>query len=156
VRATAADSLAGLRRLAELLDSRFRIPGTGIRFGLDPLLSVVPGIGDLVSPAFALLLLAQGVRQRAPVVVLVRVLVNGLVDAAIGAVPVVGDIGDIFWRANARNLDLLERHIHPGVRPAPADYAIAWTLAAVFGALAALTAAAAIWWAASAWWWLTA
>jgi len=150
------DRLAALRRLADLLDNRFVIPGTTIRFGLDPILSLVPGLGDLVSPAFAVLLLVQGVEQRIPKVVMVRMLVNALVDALIGAVPVAGNVGDVFWRANARNFALLERHARPGAAPAAGDYVVAGLLAAAFGMVVFIPALVGIWLALSLWVWLFA
>lgn len=150
------DELDLLRRLAVFLDSRFVIPGTRIRFGLDPILSLVPGFGDLVSPAFAVLLLTHGVRQRVPAVVLARMLANAFMDALIGAVPIAGNIGDIFWRANVRNLALLERHAHPGAAPQWSDYAVAMIMAAVFGLVIFIPVFIAIWLAAGLWWWMMA
>lgn len=134
-----------LRAWAELLDNRFRIPGTGIRFGLDPILSVVPGLGDLASPVFAVALILQGVQQRVPKVVLLRMAGNALLDALVGAVPVAGTVADVFWRANVRNLALLERHARPGTPPTRADYAFAWGLAIVFGLLVAVPVFVAFW-----------
>ena len=113
---SSAPPLPWLRFWADLLDSRFRIPGTDIRFGIDPILSLIPGFGDLASPIFTVVLLVQGLRQHVPRVVMVRMVVNALIDALIGAVPVAGNIGDIFWRANNLNLALLERHAQPAVR----------------------------------------
>jgi hypothetical protein len=150
----AGERLEALRRLAALLDNRFVIPGTDIRFGLDPVLSLVPGVGDLVSPAFAVLLLVQGVQQRIPKVVMVRMLVNALADALIGAVPVAGNIGDIFWRANTRNLALLERHARPGAAPSTGDYVVVGLLAAAFGAVIFIPVFIGIWLAAALWLWL--
>ena len=134
-----------LRAWAELLDNRFRIPGTDIRFGLDPILSVVPGLGDLASPVFAVALILQGVQQRVPKVVLLRMAGNALLDALVGAVPVAGTVADVFWRANVRNLALLERHARPGTPPTRADYAFAWGLAIVFGLLVAVPVWVAFW-----------
>jgi hypothetical protein len=121
-----------LRTWADLLDSRFRVPGTGIRFGIDPLLSLLPGVGELASPVFAVALLLQGVRQRVPKVVLVRMVLNALVDAAIGSIPFAGTVGDIFWRANTRNLTLLERHAVSGQPPTRTDYIFVGGLLAMF------------------------
>jgi hypothetical protein len=140
-----------LRRWAVLLDSRFRIPGTGIRFGLDPLLSLIPGLGDLVSPVFAVALLVQGVRQRVPRVILLRMLGNALIDALIGAVPIAGTVGDVFWRANVRNLAMLERHARPGTPPTRGDYVFVWTMAVIFGALVAVPFALGLYLAALLW-----
>jgi hypothetical protein len=130
--------LARLRWIAQLLDSRYRVPGTQIRFGLDPVLDLIPGIGDLVSPIFALLVIVQGLRQRVPKVILLRMLFNALIDALIGAVPLVGAVGDVFWRANLRNLDLLERHAQPGRPPTRADYVFVFSIAALFGIVIAI------------------
>ena len=138
-------TLAWLRTWALLLDSRFRIPGTQIRFGIDPLLSLIPGLGDLASPVFATLLLVQGVHQRVPKIILVRMLGNALIDALIGIVPVAGTVGDIFWRANIRNLALLERHARPGLKPSRADYAFVFGIVAVFGMVVIVPVVLAIW-----------
>jgi hypothetical protein len=134
-----------LRWWAELLDSRFTIPGTNIRFGLDPLVSLIPGIGDIATPVFTVALLVQGVRQGVPKVVLLRMLGNALVDALVGAVPIAGDVGDIFWRANQKNMRLLERHQHPGVRPTRGDYVFVWVAAALLGLVVAVPVAIGIW-----------
>jgi hypothetical protein len=146
--------LSLLRRWADLLDSRFVVPGTSIRFGLDPILSLIPGVGELASPAFAMILLVQGVRQGVPKVVLLRMLFLALLDALIGAVPAVGSVGDVFFRANRTNLALLERHSRPGVQPTGSDYAFVFGVATLFGALLALPLILAIWLASVAWHWL--
>lgn len=106
--------LAQLRRWATLLDSAFRVPGLNVRFGLDAILGLVPGVGELTTPAFTVLLLFTGLRMRVPLVVLARMVLNAGVDALIGLVPVIGDFTDVGWKANLRNLELLERHAVPG------------------------------------------
>jgi len=143
--------LSYLRRWANLLDSRFRIPGTQIRFGLDPILSLIPGLGELASPVFALLLIATGVQRGVPKVVLFRMVVNALLDALIGAIPIAGTVGDIFWRANTANLALLELHSVPGRRPTRADYAFVWAAAAILGVLVAVPVFVGIWLAMWMW-----
>jgi hypothetical protein len=144
-----------LRRWANLLDSRFVVPGTSVRFGIDPILSLIPGVGELASPAFAMILLVQGVRQGVPKVVLLRMLFTALLDALIGAVPVVGSIGDVFFRANRMNLAMLERHARAGVRPTGADYFFVFGVATLFGALIAVPLLLALWLASVAWQWLS-
>jgi hypothetical protein len=134
-----------LRTWAVLLDAKFRIPGTEIRFGIDPLLALIPGLGDLASPIFATLLIVQGLRQRVPKIILVRMLVNALIDAAIGAVPLAGPVGDIFWKANVTNLALLERHARPGSGPSRSDYAFVFGLVAIFGMIVVVPVVLAIW-----------
>jgi hypothetical protein len=115
-------NLEMLRRWAVLLDSRFRIPGTSIRFGLDAIVGLVPGIGDLSAPLFAIVVLATGFRMRVPHVVQARMVLNAAIDMLVGLVPVVGDLADIAWKANLRNMALLERHARPGVPPTRGDY----------------------------------
>lgn len=137
---------AWLRRAAHLLDAQFTIPGTRIRFGLDPILSLIPGVGELVTPAFAVVTIAAAIRLPVPKVVLVRMLANALVDAALGAIPLVGSIVDLFWRANLANLALLERHAaKPALRPSAADVAVVWGLALAFGLLVAIPVVGGIW-----------
>lgn len=147
-------SLEWLRRWARLLDAEFAIPGTRIRFGLDPILSLIPGLGDLASPAFTLVLLVHGVYQRVPRVVLVRMIGNALVDALIGAVPIAGNVGDIFFRANLKNLALLERHAHPGAPPTRGDYIFVFALAGIFGLLILVPLLLALWLALRLWYWM--
>ena len=143
--------LPWLRFWADLLDSRFRIPGTDVRFGIDPILSLIPGFGDLASPIFTVVLLVQAVRQHVPRVVMVRMVVNALIDALIGAIPVAGNIGDIFWRSNALNFALLERHARPGRPPTAGDYAFVWLIAIALGLLILVPVLVALWLAIVVW-----
>lgn len=147
-------SLTWLRVTADLLDSRFRVPGTQIRFGLDPILSLVPGVGELVSPMFAVALLAQGLYQGVPRVILVRMVANALIDALIGAVPVVGTVADVFWRANRDNLALLELHARPVAALSRADYTFVAIVAALAGLLMLIPIALAIWLTTLLWQWV--
>jgi hypothetical protein len=114
--------LEALRRWARIFDSAFRIPGTQITFGLDPILGLVPGLGDVASPVFSLFFIWHGLRLRVPKVVLARMVLNVLIDAGVGAIPVIGDLFDFGWKANAWNLALLERHAMPGRSATSADY----------------------------------
>ena len=107
--------------------ARSRSPASRYWFGVDALLGLVPGLGNLTTPAFTVLLLVTGVRMRVPVVVLARMVMNAAFDAVVGLVPVAGDLVDIGWKANLRNLDLLERHAVPGM---PASRADVWFVAA--------------------------
>jgi hypothetical protein len=149
-------SFPWLRKWATLLDAQFAIPGTNIRFGLDPILSLIPGIGDLASPAFTVLLLVHGLDRRVPRVVLLRMIANALLDALIGVVPIAGSVGDVFFRANLRNLELLERHARPGTPPTRGDYAFVFVLAGIFGLLVIIPVLLALWMALWAWYWLAA
>jgi uncharacterized protein DUF4112 len=111
-----------LRRWAVLLDSAFRVPGTQIRFGVDAILGLVPGLGDLSAPIYAAFILATGFRMRVPAVVQMRMVLNAALDMLMGLVPLLGDVGDVFWKANLRNMALLERHARPGIPPRRSDY----------------------------------
>jgi len=111
--------LAVLRKVAAMLDSAMLVPGTSIRFGLDPILGLIPGIGDLVSPLFTIGVLWQARDLSLPKVVQLRMLFNVAIDMLLGVVPVVGDLFDVAWKANNMNLALLERHAyeeHPASR----------------------------------------
>lgn len=102
---------ARARNIARVLDSAFRVPGTGFRFGLDPLLGLVPGVGDVVGGGFAAYLLWLAVRAGAPAPVLMRMGFNIVIDSLFGAIPFLGDLLDAGWKGNLRNLALLERHL---------------------------------------------
>jgi hypothetical protein len=138
-------ALDALRRWAVLLDSAFRIPGTRIRFGLDAIIGLIPGLGDISTPAFAGLLLLQAVRMRLPIVVQGRMVLNAALDMLLGLVPILGDLVDVGWKANLRNLALLERHARPGVPPGRGDYIFVWICLA-FLALIAITPVVLIIW----------
>jgi hypothetical protein len=99
------------RAFAKLLDSAARIPGTSIRFGLDPVLGLVPVVGDLAGAALSGYIVLQGVRQGAPPAVVLRMLGNVAIDTILSAVPVLGDAFDVAWKSNMRNVALLERHM---------------------------------------------
>ncbi len=129
-------TLAALRKWSVLLDSAFRVPGTNLRFGLDPILGLIPGMGDLTTPFFSAVLLLQAVRLRIPKVVQLRMLLNAAIDLAIGIVPLVGDLFDFAWRANVRNLALLEHYARPGAKATRADWAFVLIVLGVLAVLA--------------------
>ncbi len=102
------DTLNRLRALARLLDARFGIPGTPLRFGLDSLLGLVPGIGDAATALVSLYIMAEAHRLGARPTTLARMGWNVALDFGLGAVPVLGDIFDVFWKSNMKNIALLE------------------------------------------------
>jgi Domain of unknown function (DUF4112) len=134
-----------LRRWAFLLDSAFRVPGTRIRFGLDAVLGLVPGLGDLSAPVFTAMLLWTGFRLRLPAVVQARMVLNAGLDMTLGLVPVLGDLVDVAWKANLRNLALLERHAQPGVPPRRADYVFVLVWVALLALVAAVPVVVMVW-----------
>lgn len=103
-------SLTRARATAQLLDAAIRIPGTRIRVGLDSLLGLIPGVGDMAGGAFGAYLLVIAARAGAPPAVLLRMLGNLGVDALFGTIPLLGDLFDVAFKANLRNLALLERY----------------------------------------------
>jgi uncharacterized protein DUF4112 len=135
MRESDARTLAALRKWSVILDSAFRVPGTNLTFGLDPILGLIPGLGDVTTPFFAALLLLHAVRLRIPRVVQLRMLINAAIDLAIGLVPFLGDVFDFGWKANVRNLTLLERYARPGSKASRGDWLF---VAGVIGVLAAI------------------
>jgi len=97
-------------RLADLMEQRYRVPGTDFRFGLDALIGLVPGIGDFIGMMIGLAVLFEALRLRAPWLVVGRMVVNLWIDAMVGAIPVVGDVWDFWFKANRRNLLLLKEY----------------------------------------------
>jgi hypothetical protein len=105
-----AQRLDALRKVAQLLDSAFVVPGTNYRVGLDPIMGLVPVIGDLIPPLFTIGILWQARDLGVPRVVQLRMIFNVAIDALLGAVPFVGDLFDFAWKANELNMSLLELH----------------------------------------------
>jgi hypothetical protein len=102
------DRIARIDALATLLDTAFIVPGTNVRFGLDALIGLVPGIGDAITTAMSLYIVHEARQLGAPRYLIVRMLANVALDGIVGAVPVVGDAFDVIWRANRRNMRLLQ------------------------------------------------
>jgi len=101
------------RRIAtvsRLLDELVTVPGTRHRFGLDAVVGLIPGFGDVASAAIGVWIIAEAARFRLPPIVLARMVVNTLVDLGVGVVPVVGDAFDFFFKSNTRNVELFRRH----------------------------------------------
>ncbi len=99
-----------IQRFARLLDSSIRIPGLDVRIGLDGLLGLIPGIGDTLGALLSSSILAEAARLGAPRSVLLKMAFNIAIDALIGTIPILGDLFDFAWKANLRNLALLERY----------------------------------------------
>lgn len=100
--------LARLRRLADLLDARFRIPGLGIRVGLDSIIGLVPGIGDLAPAAVSAWIIAEARKLGVSRTTQTRMIANVAADVLLGTIPLLGDLFDVAWKANLRNLRLIE------------------------------------------------
>jgi hypothetical protein len=113
-RATSQPDLQSFERIAKLLDSKFEIPGTGIRFGLDPILSLMPVLGDLITLVISSMLIYTMHNRGASRKVVVKMMVNAGLDTVIGAIPLVGTVFDVFYRSNDRNIKLLKEHYFEG------------------------------------------
>lgn len=103
--------LTHLRQLARFLDAAVRIPGTNIRFGLDPLVGLIPGVGDVTTGLASVFVILSAARIGVPAPVLARMVANVAIDSAIGVIPLLGDIFDVGWKANTRNVALAEQYM---------------------------------------------
>ena len=121
-----------VRQLVLLMDGAFRIPGTEIRVGLDPILGLLlPGAGDVLGALPSFLIIALATRQGVPPVVVLRMLLNVAIDSLVGAIPLFGDVFDVTFRSNQMNLALLERHAGVRRKPRFADYLVVGVAVAV-------------------------
>jgi hypothetical protein len=131
---TSSPSFRAISRLAYWLDAGIRVPGTSLRFGLDPILGLIPGAGDAAGAVLAGWILVEAIRLGASRATVIRIAGNVALDAVVGAVPLFGDIFDFAWKANLRNVALLERHLVAPDRAERADRSFVWLV--IFGVLA--------------------
>ena len=110
--------IARLETLAHLLDDVFRVPGTRVRFGLDGVVGLIPGVGDAATGALAAYLAVRAWDLGLPAGVILRMAANVGVDLAVGSIPVAGDLFDFAFKANRRNIELLKREL---AKRAPAE-----------------------------------
>lgn len=107
-------SIKSLARLAKLMDSQFTIPGTNIKFGLDALIGLVPGVGDFATFLISGMMLSVLAKNGASGFVLSRMTFNIVLDALLGSIPILGDLFDVGFKANERNLKLMREHYLEG------------------------------------------
>lgn len=131
--------IEGLRRLGYLLDNSIPIPGTRFRIGWDALIGLIPGVGDLAGGALSLYIIFQSARLRVPRALLGRMAWNVAVETVVGAIPLLGDLFDAGYKANLRNLALLQQHLEEPRESRQASRRFALLLA---GGLVLLIAAA--------------
>ncbi len=120
--------------LARLMDSIFVIPGTRIRFGLDALIGLIPGLGDTLTSFVSIYILKVASRCGVPRVTLVRMAMNIGIDYVVGIVPFVGDAFDIYWKANLKNVALLQRHLQSTTAAERKARSGDWLFVALLGA----------------------
>jgi hypothetical protein len=113
---------ADIEFLAGLLDDRFQIPGTNIRFGVDAVIGLIPGIGDTISATLSSYLIWRAHQLGASKLTLARMVGNTALDTVLGAVPLLGDLFDMRFRANRRNLELLRRQKLKELPPQPRTF----------------------------------
>ncbi|HKK30332.1 MAG TPA: DUF4112 domain-containing protein [Alphaproteobacteria bacterium] len=106
-----AEDLHDLEQLASWMDDRFRLPGTQIRFGVDPILGLIPGIGDSVTALTAGYMIGRARALGVPLSTRLRMMLNVILDVIVGTIPLFGDLFDVGFRANRRNLELIRRHV---------------------------------------------
>lgn len=125
LRAAAAKALAPwAERLVVFLDDTLRIPGTQIKIGLDPIIGfLVPGAGDAITGTGSIALLFLALKERVPTIAILRMLMNIAIDTVLGVFPIAGDVFDLFFRSNRRNLEIIQRYRgDPDAKPSPIDY----------------------------------
>lgn len=100
-----------IRRLTRLMDTAFRVPGLGLKVGLDPIIGLIPGVGDLVATATSAYIIILATQFRLPKGILGTMILNVALEFVVGTIPLLGDIFDAYFKSNVRNLDLLEKHL---------------------------------------------
>jgi len=134
-----------LQALEILLDEAFRIPGTGIRFGLDGIIGLVPGLGDVLAGLLSLIIPLAAWIRGVPYITLVRMAANLGIGVLVGSIPLFGDIFDIIWKANRRNYRLLCRHLDAPRRHTARDWGFLLLLAAAMALIFAIPVALVVW-----------
>ena len=104
-------SIQRLRKLSRLLDNAIAIPGTKFRIGLDPIIGLIPGAGDFIGTALSAYIVIEAARLGLPKQTLAKMVYNIVLESVVGAVPIVGDWFDFAWKANVKNIELLESHL---------------------------------------------
>ncbi len=137
-----ADLLA-LRKFAFFMDEAFRVPGTRIRVGLDALLGLIPGVGDIIGALLSTWIIAGALRHRVPARKIARMVMNIVIDLVGGAVPLAGDVFDFLYEENMMNMRLLEAH-RDRRRPPRSTKSIALTLALIVAFVFVLAVSAVV------------
>ncbi|WP_037574433.1 DUF4112 domain-containing protein [Sporocytophaga myxococcoides] len=135
---TEAPNLALVEKISNFLDSKFRIPGTKLKFGWDPLIGLIPGIGDFAGFIISAILMLYLTRYGASRKVVIVMSLNILLDAMIGTVPFIGSLFDFGFKANKRNIELLKEHYYEGKHQGNGNGIILTIMLALIGLFALL------------------
>lgn len=149
--AQAPATLKRLRQMSHLLDNAIPIPGAGVRVGLDPILGLVPGGGDVVTGLLSVYIVFEAARMGLPAATIGRMGFNILLDVLSGTVPVLGDLFDVTWKANSQNVALLEKHIASPKPSRAADRLLAFVVIVGLLALVLGMASLSVWVFAQIW-----
>jgi Domain of unknown function (DUF4112) len=133
------------RWLALVMDDLLRLPGTRFRFGLDPLIGLLPGLGDTGSAIISALALVAAARRGLPKILLVRMSLNILINEAVGIIPIVGDAFSFWFKSNARNYELLKRHTAAPRRSTTGDWVFVWLVLAALALILVVSLAVSFW-----------
>jgi hypothetical protein len=134
-----------LRSLEILLDEAFRVPGTSFRFGIDGIIGLVPGLGDVLAGLLSLVIPIAAWMRGVPYVTLARMGLNLGIGVLVGSIPLLGDIFDIAWKANRRNYRLLQLHLREPRRHTWRDRAFLLLMVLLLGAIFALPLVLLMW-----------
>jgi hypothetical protein len=133
------------RWLALIMDNLLRLPGTNLRFGLDPLIGLLPGLGDTSSAIISAFALVAAARRGVPKILLVRMALNILINEAVGIIPVVGDAFSFWFKSNARNYELLKRQTATPRRSTKSDWIFVWLVLAALALILVVSLAISYW-----------
>ncbi|MDP9291519.1 MAG: DUF4112 domain-containing protein [Verrucomicrobiota bacterium] len=134
-----------VRLISRLMDTVFVVPGTNIRFGLDPIIGMLPGAGDMADALISAFLISRSARYGVPKIVIARMALNVLINTLGGAVPVVGDAFSIWWKSNVMNYELLRKHATSRRAPTKIDWVFVIGIIAFLVLVIVLVAAATFW-----------
>ncbi len=137
--------------LAGILDSTVKIPGTSLYLGLDPLIGLIPGVGDMLADLMGTVILGLAARLKVPRIVIARMSLNLLINGTVGAIPIVGDLFSVWFRSHARNAVLLKQAATDPYRKTPVDWL--YVTGIIGGTVLVLVAAIALvlWLVVAAW-----
>lgn len=140
------DDDAIMRIVALIMDNLFTVPGTKIRFGLDPIIGLFPGLGDSSANLISALTLFHSARYGLPRIVMARMALNIVINAVFGAIPGIGDLFSMWWKSNQRNYELLQKHLaNPGRISTKSDWVFVTALLVTLVIVVLLIAGTAAW-----------